>query len=110
VHIPIGKLHTERLVPADADIRQIVARILALRALAPPAYSEHSEGLLLPRPGSHDALYQSLRPALAGAAQRAGCSGPVTAHRLRHYAEFRTMPSKLAGTLVFASSNRQDSA
>jgi len=31
-------------------------------------------------------------------------------HRFRHYAEFRTMPSKLAGTLVFVSSNRQDSA
>jgi integrase len=33
LHVPIGKLHTERLVPADADI---VARILALRASAPP--------------------------------------------------------------------------
>jgi hypothetical protein len=33
--VPIGKLHTERLAPADADIRQIVARILALRARQP---------------------------------------------------------------------------
>jgi site-specific recombinase XerD len=84
LHVPIGKLHTERLVPADADIRQIVARILALRASAPPASLAQSDGLLLPRPGSRDAFYQTLLPALADAATRAGCSSPVTPHRLRH--------------------------
>ena len=84
LHVPLGKLHTERLVPADDDVRRIVARILALRALASPACLAHSEDLLLPRGGSHDAFYQTLRPALADAAQRAGCSGPVTTHRLRH--------------------------
>jgi integrase/recombinase XerC len=35
---------------------------------------------------------------------------PANPHRFRHYAEFRTMPSKLAGTLIFASSSRQYSA
>jgi site-specific recombinase XerD len=84
LHVPLGKLHTERLVPADADIRQIVARILALRASAPPASLAHSESLLLPRSGTHDAFYQTLLPALADAAKRAGCSSPVTPHRLRH--------------------------
>ena len=84
LHVPIGKLHTERLVPADPNIRQIVDRIRTLRAAAPPASLVQSQGLLLPRPGSHDALYQSLRPALAETAHRAGCSGPVTSHRLRH--------------------------
>jgi site-specific recombinase XerD len=84
LHVPLGKLHTERLVPADADIRQIVARILALRASASPACLAQSEGLLLPRVGSHDAFYQTLLSALADAARRAGCSSPVTPHRLRH--------------------------
>lgn len=84
LHVPLGKLHTERLLPADADIRQIVARTLALRAAAPPACLAHSEGLLLPRAGSRQTLYQTLRPALADAAKRAGCSSPVTPHRLRH--------------------------
>ena len=84
LHVPLGKLHTERLVPADADIRQIVARILALRASASPACLAQSAGLLLPRAGSRDAFYQTLLPALADAATRAGCSGPVTPHRLRH--------------------------
>jgi len=85
LHVPLGKLHTERLVPADPDIGQIVARILALRASAPPASLAHSAGLLLPRAGSRDVLYRrTLLPALADAAKRAGCSGPVTPHRLRH--------------------------
>ena len=84
LHVPLGKLHTERLVPADAEVRRIVGRIRALRSLAPAARFATSEGLLLPRYGGHYALHQTLRPALAEAAQRAGCSGPVTPHQLRH--------------------------
>ena len=84
LHVPLGKLHTERLVPADEDVRRIVARILALRALAPPARLAKSVGFLLPRSGGHYALYQTLLWALADAAKRAGCSCPATPHRLRH--------------------------
>jgi site-specific recombinase XerD len=84
LHVPLGKLHTERLVPVDDDGRRIVARLLCLRALAPPARLATSRGFLLPRGGHHRPLYRTLRLALAAAAQRAGCSGPVTAHRLRH--------------------------
>ena len=71
LHIPLGKFQTERLVPADDDVRRIVARILALRSLAPTARSASSEGLLLPRCGGHDTLYPPLRLALADAAKRA---------------------------------------
>jgi integrase len=92
LHVPLGKLHSERLVPADDQACHSVARILVLRALAPPARLAQSEGLLLPRPGGHYALYQTLLLALADAAQRAGSSSPVTPHRLRHYAGFRTIP------------------
>lgn len=84
LHVPLGKLHTERLVPADEDVRRIVARILTLRAAAPPARLAKSEGLLLPRCGGHYALYQTLLWALADAAKRAGCSSAATPHRLRH--------------------------
>ena len=85
LHVPLGKLHTERLVPADAEVRRLVARIQALRALAPPAHLAHSEGFLLPRStGPTKTFYKSLRGDLAAAAKRAGCSGSVTPHRLRH--------------------------
>jgi site-specific recombinase XerD len=84
LHVPLGKLHTERLVPADPELRQIVERIVALRALAPPSHLAKSQGLLLPRRGGRQALLATLRSALAQAAKRAGCSSHVTPHRLRH--------------------------
>lgn len=84
LHVPIGKLHTERLVPADPDVRRMAASILALRVQAPPAHLTNSAGLLLPRPGARGGLYQTLLGALAAAGRRAGCSCPVTPHRLRH--------------------------
>ncbi len=84
LHIPLGKLHTERMFPADPAIRLTVARILALRSLDPSAAAAASAALLLPRSGTRATLYRTLSAALAKAAQRAHCSGPVTAHPLRH--------------------------
>jgi site-specific recombinase XerD len=83
LHVPLGKLHSERLVPADLEIRRIVERVLVLRVSAPPAHLAKSQGLLLSRPSSRHAFYQALRQALAQTAQRAG-SGHVTLHQLRH--------------------------
>jgi site-specific recombinase XerD len=84
LHVPLGKLRTERLLPADEDIQRIVARILSLRTAAPPPRRPNGEGLLLPCRRSHDAFYQVLTSALADAGQRAGCSTHATPHRLRH--------------------------
>jgi len=61
-----------------------VARLLRGRALDPSARSAKSQGFLLPRGAERKALYQTLRLALTEAAKRAGCSGHVTPHRLRH--------------------------
>jgi site-specific recombinase XerD len=83
LHVPLGKLHTERLVPVDAEVRGIIQRILALRPLARPELLARSEGFLLPRGGPWGA-YHRLFETLANAATRAGCSTPVTPHRLRH--------------------------
>lgn len=81
VHVPLGKLHTERLVPADEQIRAAVARMKDLRSQAPgPVAAEY----LLPRPGARSTLYTRLRTALDQAAQRAGCSAAITPHPLRH--------------------------
>jgi site-specific recombinase XerD len=83
LHVPLGKLHTERLLPADPQLRHLVERLRALRASASPAQLAKSQGFLLPRT-SPDLLLKTLRSALAQAAQRAGCSTPVTPHQLRH--------------------------
>jgi len=49
LHVPLGKLHTERLVPTDPETRRVMTRLLALRAEALPPRWETAEGLLLPR-------------------------------------------------------------
>lgn len=83
LHVPLGKLHTERLVPVDEPVHQIVTRILTLRALAPASHLARSASFLLPRSGP-DTLYRNLRQALHGVAGRAHCSHPITCHQLRH--------------------------
>jgi site-specific recombinase XerD len=84
VHVPLGKLRTERLLPADEDIQRIVNRVLALRESDPLPRRPDGERLLLPCCRSHHAFHQILASALADASQRAGCSTHVTPHRLRH--------------------------
>jgi site-specific recombinase XerD len=81
LHVPLGKLHTERLVPVDDDTRRIHARILLLRQCHPAAARSP---FLLPQPSGHQAAYLALRKSLAKVAQAAGCSAPVTPHQLRH--------------------------
>jgi len=83
LHVPLGKLHTERLVPVDEHVRQMVTRILTLRALAPASHLARSASFLLPRSGP-DTLYRNLRQALHRVAGRADCSHPITCHQLRH--------------------------
>lgn len=84
LHVPLGKLHTERFVPVDDDIRRIVARILTLRALDPTSSSVQSNGFLLPRRFERHTLYRALHRTLADAARRVGCTASVNPHRLRH--------------------------
>lgn len=83
LHVPLGKLHTERLVPADTEVRRIVEQILTLRSSTRPARLAKSQDFLLPR-GARHSLMNALRSALAQAGQGAGCSTRVTPHRLRH--------------------------
>lgn len=97
LHVPLGKLHNERLVPADSELRRIVERILALRALAPPSHLANSQGLLLSRRGCRQRLYLELCSVLAQAAKRVGCSSHVTPHVLRH--DFATEMLRLGVSL-----------
>lgn len=81
LHVPLGKLHTERWVPADEQIRRLYSRLLLLRQQRDLATRCN---LLLPYRGEHQAAYYALSRALAKTAQQAGCSRRVTPHQLRH--------------------------
>src|SRR5215469_4655336 len=83
LHVPLGKLHTERLVPVDPEVRKIVERILTLRTSSPQLAGP--DDFLLPHPDArHRGILRILRLVLARAAQRAGCVSHVVPHRLRH--------------------------
>jgi site-specific recombinase XerD len=83
LHVPLGKLHSERLVPVDEEAQRIVARMVELGALTPiPAHD--SPAFLLPRyrpPYYWEAI---LRKTLAETARGVGCTRHVLPHRLRH--------------------------
>jgi site-specific recombinase XerD len=85
LHVPLGKLNTERQVPVDEATRRILDRILSLRALFRPSRSEKPPGYLLPRRDrSRQTWIAILRETLANAARTAVCTTSVTPHRLRH--------------------------
>jgi len=84
LHVPLGKLHTERWIPVDQNTRHIVLRIVALRAHTPASRLKMSQGFLLPRRGQRFAWRRTLALALTHAARRAGCTTHVYPHRLRH--------------------------
>jgi site-specific recombinase XerD len=84
LHVPIGKLHTERLVPADEQVREVVAGILLLRSQDRDRSAAATKNFLLPRRGQSKSLSQRLCAVLAEAAKQAKCSCHVTPHQLRH--------------------------
>ena len=82
LHVPLGKLHTERQVPVDEATRRILDRILSLRSLFRPSRSEKPPGYLLPRRDrSRHTWIAILRKTLANAARTAVCTTSVTPHR-----------------------------
>jgi len=92
LHVPLGKLHSERLVPVEEETKRIVARMVELRTQTPmvrrrrrvPSCGHQAQVFLLPRYRHSRYWEDSLRHSLAEAARAAGCTGRVTPHRLRH--------------------------
>ena len=80
IHVPLGKLGTERWVPVDAQVCQIIQR---LRFLRPPHAPEQGR-LLLHRSRGHTMLVRKLRAALYDAAAAAGVSAHIVPHQFRH--------------------------
>ena len=80
IHVPLGKLKTERMVPVDSSVCELVQRLAFFRFLDPlPA-----EGWLLARPGSKEALVRQLRDYLHQVCHTLGLSTRIVPHQLRH--------------------------
>ena len=80
IHVPIGKLKTERMVPVDSFVCQLVRRLRFFRSLDPlPA-----EGRLLARPRSKEALLHQLRDYLHQVCHALGLPTRIVPHQFRH--------------------------
>jgi integrase len=88
IHVPLGKLKTERMIPVDSTVCEIVHRLRFFRSFDPlPA-----DGRLLAWPCSRHALIKALRYYLHEVAKAAGIQKRIVPHQMRHYASSRTMP------------------
>jgi integrase len=88
LHVPLGKLYTERLVPIDGSVQQIIHRLRFFRSLCP----DPPDGLLLARRRGRNPLLRQLRPELLHVRTALGIERRITPHMFRHYAGFRTIP------------------
>jgi integrase len=80
IHVPLGKLKTERLVPVDPFVSKFVQRLRFFRSLEPLP----DDGLLLPRPRSKEALIRQLRDYLHQVCHEVGLSTRIVPHQFRH--------------------------
>ena len=80
IHVPLGKLKTERMVPVDASVSVLVQRLRFFRSLDPmPA-----DGRLLARPVSKIALVRQLRDYLHRVCYELKLSTRIVPHQFRH--------------------------
>jgi site-specific recombinase XerD len=80
IHVPLGKLKTERMVPVDSFVCEIVQRLTFFRSLDPLP----TDGRLLARPRSKEALVRQLRDYLHQVCHALGLSTRIVPHQLRH--------------------------
>jgi integrase len=80
IHVPLGKLKTERMVPVDPFVRELVRRLRFFRSLD----SLPADGRLLARPRTKEALVRQLRDYLHQVCHSLGLSTCIVPHQLRH--------------------------
>jgi site-specific recombinase XerD len=84
IRVPLGKLHSERLVPLDKEGRKLVEALFELRKRASRKVQASSRFLLLHKDGSRP-CWLTMNEALKDATRKAHCSvSHVTSHQLRH--------------------------
>jgi len=79
LHVPLGKLHNERLVPVDAEARRVLNRIFSI--IEPFASTDPVSPLFTLN--GRKLCSELVRKALKKASQRIHCQ-PVRPHQLRH--------------------------
>ena len=80
IHVPLGKLKTERMVPVDVFVRDLVQRLRFFRSLDPlPA-----NGRLLAWPGTKVSLLARLREYLHMVCYSIGLPTNIVPHQMRH--------------------------
>lgn len=80
IHVPLGKLKTERMIPVDSFVCELVQRLRFFRSFDPlPA-----DDRLLARHKGKQTLIKQLRPYLSDAAAAVGISKRIVPHQLRH--------------------------
>jgi hypothetical protein len=80
VHVPLGKLKTERLVPVDPFVCKFAQRLRFFRSLE----RLPNDGFLLPRPRSKEALIRQLRDYLHQVCHEIGLPTRIVPHQFRH--------------------------
>jgi integrase len=80
VHVPLGKLKTERMVPVDPFVCEFVHRLRFFRSLDPLS----ADGRLLARPGAKDTLLRHFRDYLHQVCHSLGLSTRIVPHQFRH--------------------------
>lgn len=80
IHVPLGKLKTERMVPVDCFVRDLVYRLRFFRYFdsIPP------DGRLLARHHSKPTFIRQLRAYLREVSAEAGITSRIVPHQLRH--------------------------
>jgi integrase len=80
IHVPLGKLKTERMVPVDSFVCQLVQRLRFFRSFD----SLPADGRLLARGSTREALIRQLRRYLHAVCLEAGMGKRIVPHQLRH--------------------------
>jgi integrase len=80
IHVPLGKLKTERMVPVDSLVVTVIQRLRFFRFLDP----HPPDGRLLARRSTRDALIRQLRSYLHRVCHSLGLSTHIVPHQLRH--------------------------
>ena len=87
LRVPLGKLHTERIIPIDDDTAQLVEPLRALRGNTPPWHDPQADRfveLLLRGPKGGAVDKYRLASTLKAVARSVGIQERVHTHRLRH--------------------------